>query len=263
MDNNKHDFAVELEEIYTAGTGGMRGVPGRKAVIRQDTRDVLGVVSNNYVLLSHGQVVDSFRRALEGYDYTEKIQLAKNGAHMFATYKLNTVQVEVKKGDIVSLQFIVKNSYDGSSTLQIMLGAYRLVCSNGMVVGKQFFSFSQRHVGGNTQIKIDAIQGKVLALADQFRNMLPRLQQMGNTLMPFDVNDPMMDQYFDPKVVKVVPSYLLAEAFGEYMKAKDYTVWGYYNALTFAVTHRMKKQSPVAAVNYGKAAWGLAQKVLA
>ena len=44
-------------------------------------------------------------------------------------------------------EIVLVNSYDGSSSLKIMLGIYRLVCSNGMIAGSTFGSFAVRHVG--------------------------------------------------------------------------------------------------------------------
>lgn len=44
-------------------------------------------------------------------------------------------------------EIVLVNSYDGSSALKIMLGIFRLVCSNGMIVGKTFGSYAVRHVG--------------------------------------------------------------------------------------------------------------------
>lgn len=252
---NTHDFPVSLAPIYIAPGD---KIPGKKAVLRGDNNHVLGVVSDNYTLLPHGDVIEAFRAALSTYDFEERIQVAKGGAHLFATYKLNAIKVEVRPDDIVSLQFVVKNSYDGSATLQIMLGAYRLVCSNGMVVGKQFFNFSQKHVGGNTDIKAEAIQERIGNLIGQFEKVLPRLQEMSRTA----ALAPEQGDIFTKDQIKGIPVYLLALAKEEYARAEDYTLWGVYNALTWAITHGMKKESPVAALNYGKVAWTLAQKQL-
>jgi hypothetical protein len=48
-------------------------------------------------------------------------------------------------------EIVLVNSYDGSSCLKIMIGIFRLVCSNGMIVGKTFGEYSVRHVGDITQ----------------------------------------------------------------------------------------------------------------
>lgn len=269
MAKNSHDFEVALQPITTLNpvAGGDDTIKGRKAVIRQDNGVCLGILSDNYTLLKHADVIDAFRKALAAYDFEEKIQLAKDGAQLFATYKLNAIKIEVRKDDLVSLQFVVKNSYDGSSTLQIMLGAYRLVCSNGMIVGKNFFNFSQKHVGGSSDIKVEALQERIFKLIENFNNVLPRLQEMSRTdLFDGDAQDITPEDIkgvFSKDRVKGMPAYLLEVAREEFTRAEDWSVWGYYNALTYAISHAMKKESPVAMLNYGKVAWGAALKHLA
>lgn len=256
MEKNTHDFGVSLQPIYLDSS---KEIVGRKAVVRDDTGQVLGILSQNYTLLKHADVIDAFRKALESYSFEERIQVAKDGAHLFATYKLNAIKVEVRPDDLVSLQFVVKNSYDGSSTLQIMLGAYRLVCSNGMIVGKNFFNFSQKHVGGSNDIKIEKIRERIENLIAQFNEVLPHLQEMSRT---FATPGDDVDALFSKEAVKGMPAYLLEAAKEEYLRAEDRSVWGYYNALTFAISHAMKRESPVAMLNYGKVAWQVAQRNL-
>lgn len=240
-------------------------IVGRKAVIRQDNGACLGILSDNYAMLKHADVIDAFRKALAPFETEEKIQIAKGGAHLFATYKLNAVKVEVRKDDLVSLQFVVKNSYDGSSTLQIMLGAFRLVCSNGMVVGQSFFNFSQKHVGGSNDLKVEVLGERIQNLIGQFHSVLPRLQEMSRITILDDMQDfdnTFAERYFSKEGVKGIPAYLLEIAKQQFIEDADLTLWGYYNALTWAISHTMKKESPVAMLNYGKVAWATAQKYL-
>lgn len=44
-------------------------------------------------------------------------------------------------------EIVITNSYDKSSSIKIQLGVFRLVCSNGLVVGKSFNEYRIRHVG--------------------------------------------------------------------------------------------------------------------
>ena len=67
-------------------------------------------------------------------------------------------------------EIVIVNSHDGLSSLKIMLGVYRLVCSNGMIVGKTFAGFNVRHVG-DIQSQIDtglaAIAAKLPEIASR------------------------------------------------------------------------------------------------
>lgn len=263
MEKETYDFPVALQPIFTMNPvrledgGSGDDIKRKKAVVRQDTGAVLGIVSDQYRLLEHKDVIESFRTALEGVDYTEKISVARDGAQLFASYRLNSELIEVQKGDLVSLQFIVKNSYDGTNALQILLGAYRLVCTNGMVIGKQFFTFSQKHIGEDVSVKIGTIQDKVEMLRGQFVDTLPHLQLLSRTDMVLP-----SDELFSDEYVSELPTYLVEAAKTSYDGVRDFTVWGFYNSLTNAITHNMKRESPETSIRYGKIAWDLAQKAV-
>lgn len=44
-------------------------------------------------------------------------------------------------------QLVIYNSHNGRSSLRIMAGVFRLICSNGLVAGKNFLNIKLRHVG--------------------------------------------------------------------------------------------------------------------
>lgn len=54
------------------------------------------------------------------------------------------------------LDLVLLNSHDGSSSYQIRAGVYRLVCSNGMVVGNDVAGMNIKHMGFEPQQVIDA-----------------------------------------------------------------------------------------------------------
>lgn len=245
----KHNFPVELRDIYTRFDGKQVPIAGRKAVLRTDTKHTLGIVSTKYELLKHDDVVKGFRNALKDERFEESIKLAKNGAQLYATYSLPEHTVEIRPNDRVSLQFIVKNSYDGTNALHITLGAFRLVCTNGMMIGKKFFAFSQKHIGSEAE-SIDAgkLKEKVTMIADQFAKALPVMQ----TMAAATVFHP--SEYFETKKVRI-PKYLLAAAKESYEAESDKSLWGVYNSLTYAITHKMKRDNPAMSVYYGQVVW--------
>ena len=249
---NEYNFPVELTPIKTNGVL----IPKKSAVYRADTKQPIGIVSNKYELLKHSIVIDSFRSCLKKTEVDEKIEVLNNGANLFATYTMKKIKVEVTKEDIVSLQFIVKNSYDGSNSLQISLGAFRLVCSNGMIIGKQFFSYSQRHIGSKNQtIDVNVLQQNITTLVDQFKDTLPIFRKMNRTKVSTDAK-----KLFD-KESSNLPAYLLKEAEKQYAESK-HNVWDYYNSLTSAISHNLKKESPTTTIYCGKVAWEMAQQEL-
>lgn len=56
------------------------------------------------------------------------------------------------------LETVLVNSHDGTSSYQVMLGIYRLVCSNGIIAGDTFESIKVRHVGNIVNEVVNATQ---------------------------------------------------------------------------------------------------------
>lgn len=252
---DKHTFPVSLTKVYTINQEGKHSdgyaeVSGRRAVERLDTRQVLGIVSDKYEIITHEEVIRGFREALGGTDFSEKISLTRNGAHMWATYTLKNHTLEVVKGDVVGLQFTAKNSYDGMTALQFSLGALRLVCLNGMVMGNRFFSYQQRHFGKDVHVDIETLTEKIGILAEKFEKQLPMMQLMTKA--------PYTGDFTEEGLAKRLPAYLIEAAVEEFKKGGDQSNWGFYNALTHAITHHMRRESPEAQLRYGRNAWQLA-----
>jgi len=241
----KYDFPVKLSPVKSDNIL----IPEKAAVIRQDTKEPIGLVSNRYGLLHHKDVIDSLRKSLSKHEYTEKISLGKNGAHLFSEYTLPKLRFEVKKGDDVSLRFIAKNSYDGTKSFQLIMGAFRFVCDNGLVVGNEFFSLSRKHIESDKPLKdVLALDTLVSQLSEDFSSKtIPQFKKMIQTpVQP--------TKLFDKNKIDL-PKYILDIAKKEYEKEKLYTVWNYYNSFTKAITHYLKRDKTEVRLEYLKRSW--------
>jgi len=248
-------FPVELQPIYLADG---KQVAKRKAVVRTDTMQSLGLVSDDYTLVPHSSVVDSLREAGKKYDIEEKFALTHDGANMFYQMQFPRVQVEIGKGDLVQMTLTAKNSYNGMNSLQIIFGALRLVCLNGMVVGTEFLQFTYKHVGtmggfidGELVEKYQVAYSNYIKL---FGEKAPMISQMAKT----NVN---AEGLFAKEAVNL-PTYLLDEAKTSYETEKDKSLWGYYNSLTYAITHKAKTKNPGSQIWMGGTAWNKAEQLL-
>jgi hypothetical protein len=249
-----YDFPVELRPVFTTSNKTKIEMPRKLAVVRTDTDTSLGIVSDKYAFLKHADVISGFREALSGQKYSEDISLQRDGAQLFVKYTLKDVQAEVQKGDIVGMQLIARNSYDGSTQLHLSLGSLRLVCGNGMVVTKSFIEFSHKHVGETLALNVGDVKQSIDGMIAKFQTVLPFMQNMSRTTLAKDDTE-----LFDAKKLKL-PGYLVEEAKQEYTRAKDNTLWGYYNSLTFAITHKMRKDAPALESYYSALAWDIASK---
>lgn len=255
-----YEFPVSEETVYIHPKGDYVQVPAKKAIVREDNGHVLAIVSDKYKVLPHAQVVEGFREALKGKTLEENIQVTKGGARLYMEMTLPEVTVEVKSGDPLALKLIAVNSYDGSHVLQVMFGAFRLVCSNGAIFGEKFINLEQKHVG-TIGVNVESIAMQVAILTDKFRGTLPVMQRMAKAVLDEDTKV-LRGELFDTEATKL-PEYLLDAAYDSYVKEGDGTVYGYWNSLTYAITHKMRRESPAAQIGYGRIAWELAKSHIA
>jgi len=69
-------------------------------------------------------------------------------------------------------EIVLKNANDGSSSYELMAGAYRLVCSNGMVGWSPFFDgIKVRHSGDFKKVADSVIEG-TYTVVDETNNLL-------------------------------------------------------------------------------------------
>lgn len=121
-----------------------------RAVVRTDTGETLGITKKSYRLFSNDEIIPYFEKALynskanlEGLQVVDK--LVGRGEITMREYYLPGHQIEVRHDDKVDLRIRLLNAYDGHHKLAFWLGGFRLLCSNGMVVGQKMSHIVGRH----------------------------------------------------------------------------------------------------------------------
>lgn len=87
-----------------------------------------------------GFVVDSYQEARVRKDSTRR-------GHQKHLVRLSHPELLSTNHKDVRLQLLVTNAHDGSSSFKMQLGFFRLVCSNGLIVGETFETIKLRHSG--------------------------------------------------------------------------------------------------------------------
>lgn len=143
-----YDFPVRLQPLFLKNNE--EPVPRLRAVVREDTHESIGIVSNRYNLITHRQaldIVEPFTRAF-GSAETKQI-LEKNGARLISRHTYRDKKVTIPSvGDTVALRIDVVNSYDGSEPLKFDIGALVLRCLNGMTAVNESIGLRFKHTGG-------------------------------------------------------------------------------------------------------------------
>lgn len=79
------------------------------------------------------------------------------GKHIVKLRAIDAVEIG---GELLKPEIVIVNSYDGSSRLQVYVGIYRLICSNGLVIAtKEFGQFSVRHMGTPYDTALEVAMG--------------------------------------------------------------------------------------------------------
>jgi hypothetical protein len=153
-------FSVKREKLFRKDKTDTR----YDALYRKDDGSQLSVVSRDYKLITHRQVVDFVHHTLQELDIkyrTSKSEVASNGAKMFHVIKFpdykfneagngrgNSTALDVKNNrDDYIPTVTVKNSYDKTTGCDIDYGGYRIACSNGLVVGVRIEKIHIIHFG--------------------------------------------------------------------------------------------------------------------
>jgi len=83
------------------------------------------------------------------------------------------LRTDTKIGTDSFLTLILTNSYDGKHALNFRLGVYRLVCSNGLIAGTDFFRERVLHIG-NTYKQLDQVVETLPMVAKQLETIINR-----------------------------------------------------------------------------------------
>ena len=96
---------------------------------------LLNTCSDRYELISNDQIFGTIELLLHsaGIDFT--VEYSMHDYSVFkATYLLDNVFVTLPNGDKIYLKFEVTHSYNGLAQYMMVLGYFRMVCSNGLVL---------------------------------------------------------------------------------------------------------------------------------
>jgi hypothetical protein len=124
---------------------------GYRAVIDKNTGKLFSVVSKHYRLIRHEEAIEEVEKAIGnhrnlGRSYIASTEFYNDGARMRRTYRFPNITVKIAQNDVVDLELHLFNSYDKIWPFIVILGGYRLVCSNGLVVGETYYNYRRRHV---------------------------------------------------------------------------------------------------------------------
>lgn len=163
----------------------------------------VGVVSNRYSLATHREVFNLCLKGMKasGVD-TDDLQaecgLSELGEWMnLRFYFPEKYNYTPNDKNTLRLRLECYNSVDGSARLVILLGWYRMICSNGMIIGESKAEFSDMHDQGLDTSIVPAVISKGLEAVknDQARMRRWEQRKVDNLVLGAWANGPLASKW--------------------------------------------------------------------
>lgn len=202
---------------------------GYKAIVREDTNEVISIVKDTYKIVTNSDLIDALLRQLATCGQSFKI----DPSHSFASNERMRLQItfpELRLRDResdIALSAFIHNSYDQSEGVRFYFGAIRAICSNGMVFGTVLSKYYSRHTKGFSFENL----GEMLAEARQY---FPEIQERINRLEVLRVDEQLVEHVSEKISKRLAEQAIAQEEIGRI------TQWQLLNRLTNRISHEME-----------------------
>ena len=140
--------------------------------------ECINIHSSEYNLVPNAEADMVVRDILEesGLSWT-RVKEVWTGRYWARLFRSDTRFDDTEVGEVLSLGLRVENSYDGSCQFRLVLMAYVLSCSNGLVIPKHFSSYRMRHLTSNEFDISEAIL-EIQHGFEQVRDLIPSINRL-------------------------------------------------------------------------------------
>lgn len=211
-----------------------------KAIVNPETGKVFSIVSNDYKLIRHENAVQQIEDTLNEYpafnNYKVKTEFYNEGARVRRSYCFYEILVKIGPGDAVNPELQLINSYDTSWPFIVILGAFRLVCANGLVVGEKFLHLRKRHIYNFDQMDV---KEQVATALKRFDLQTEQWKRWANLkLTEKNCTKLMKAMKFGEKAIEKIGERTTQESHGFTDSGFPImSLWVFYNILTWYITH--------------------------
>ena len=251
------DWSVETAPLHIAAQaadGAMsynNVTTGHKAIVRSDTRQVLGVVGARYNLLQNRDQFNWFKPFLD----TQECQLEtcgalKGGSIVWVLAKINRNDAEVGNGDMVKKYLLLTSSYDGSKATVAGFCPIRVVCWNTLSAGladAKSTLLKVRHTA-KQHVALETIRETINLVDQTFEATAAQYRKLAACNVDADdlrkyvklvLEVPADDSEISAQTSKRIDRIIALCTGGEGNDGK--TAWSAYNGVTHYITHEYGK----------------------
>jgi len=231
-----------------------------KAIVDENGR-VYAVVSKNYKLVRHKEVVDATNKVLKEFNiepiYTT-IDLSFDKAVMF--YKVLIDEIKIRN-ETIQFGLMTTNSYDLSIGINVLGFGMNMECMNEMVLGREILRVKKRHLESSVGLELEKFKKAVEEILDKLLQIRDIIEASMDKKVSFsEVLDLVLGLNLSlkntRKVLRLIQKYTnyntdeIARAISEKKDKEELvkklgempigTRWQVYNALTDFLTHHLR-----------------------
>jgi hypothetical protein len=202
-----------------------------KFIVRNDTNEIISCMTEKYQLVRNSDVYSMTKDVMHssGGTLTEQ-NVYGNGARTMWKWSFPKIRVEIATNDVVSPEIIITNSYDGSSEVGAIAGAFRFVCTNGMIIGHKIGQSGIRHnIWADVEAFYSIVQEMINRTEEVFTSDFKRL--IDTPINQSHIGD--LIEMFPMQTMQALTSYMVSHP------VKNY--WDLMNAATWITSHKMDR----------------------
>ena len=183
---------------------------GHKFIIREDTGKILSCMTDNYRL----------------------VQMFGGGARSMVKWEFPKHKIKIAKQDEMTPEIVWQNSYDGTIGLNIIAGAFRLICLNGAVIGIIATKYKNKHIVQN--MELDDIEG---VIDETIRKTKIMMKEEFPLLFDTKIKDTHV-----LKILKMFPITSSDYITQKLIQDKPKNLWDLFNVSTNVATHGLDRR---------------------
>lgn len=192
MLHSSSDAVMTLEELKKKVSFAFLDQPSRK-------------VSSKYVHVPTSRVIEDLMtlgwQPVNGAQRKAKVGKSSIFSKHMIKFRNMDIVIKGQNGDDVYPEIILTNSHDGATSFKFMMGLFRVVCSNGLVIAdEQLANFKMRHMG----YSFEDLQELVKKTVEELPNKVEVINRMkGTTLTEEQQRDLALKAYLLRKGVEM------------------------------------------------------------
>ena len=205
-----------------------------KLIVRKDTNKILSCMTNDYKLVTNETIINYADPIIKKNNgKVKEVRTLNNGAKTIMKWTFPNDTVKIGPKDLINPEIIIRNSYDGTIGVNVMAGAFRLVCSNGMVIGVVLDDYKNKHSVHNMELDkleeiiTDTISKTKYAVREDFPSLIETKIQERHIIKFIEM--------FPLHANEIVTQMLIAK--------KPKTFWNLLNIGTNIITHKMNRNT--------------------